>query len=125
VRWNRRSLLTACEALIKREDVEIRLATVDPSESTAHVQYAWSKKNGTYDVRITLDPSQGGLIESLLHECLHVVLDREIESCFNKPLEEAIIKALERDLYVKAMKKADVARWRQLINFKLEEEEND
>jgi len=120
-KWNRVTLLQACEDLVHREDVTLKLRNVDPSVSTAHVDYRWNKKRGPYDIEIVLDPSQGGLIESLIHECLHVVLDSDIASCFNATLEEKVIAALEQDLWRKRMKKRDVVRWRALINSKLEE----
>jgi hypothetical protein len=120
VKWNRKSLLRACEALIEREDFHLRLATVDPKESTAHVEYGWKRGGGVHDINVTLDPSQGGLIESLLHECLHVVLSDLIGDSFNARLEEVIIRELERELWAKAMKSPEVAHWRSLIDRKLE-----
>lgn len=121
-KWNRVNLLQACEDLLARDDLTLIMCSVDPSASTAHVTYAWDKKRGPHDIEITIDPSQGGLIESTMHECLHVVLDSDIASCFNKGLEERIIKALEKDLWLKRLKSRDVVRWRALINSKLEKE---
>jgi hypothetical protein len=122
VKWNRRSLLRACEDLIKRDDFTVRLRTIDPKYSTAHVEYGWGEDSGIHDISVTLDPSQGGLIESLLHECLHVVLADLMHGNFNSTLEERIIRTLEEDLWKKAMKSPDVARWRSLLNKKLEED---
>ena len=99
----------------------MRLGTIDPKISTAYVTSTWDPENGHHDIVVTLDPSQGGLIESMLHECLHIILSDEIADHFNRAVEETIIHAVERDVWVKSMKPADIARWRLLINTKLEE----
>lgn len=122
MKWNRRSLVRACEALIERDDFTVRLGSIDPDCATAAVDYGWNEEDGAYDIQVTLDPSQGGLIESLLHECLHVVLASELGGKFNARLEEVLVKALESELWVKAMKSPEVARWRSLLDRKLEDE---
>jgi hypothetical protein len=121
VKWNRKSLLRACEELIAREDFTVQLRTIDPKDATAHVNYEWNRRDGAHNIQVTLDPSQGGLIESLLHECLHVVLADEIGDRFNARLEEVLVKALEDELWRKAMKSPEVARWRSLIDRKTDD----
>ena len=120
MKWNRKTLLAACEELIRRDDFTLKLATIDPKCATAHVEWSWGGEKGAHDFEVTIDASQGGLIESLLHECLHIVVAEQIGDQFNAALEESIIKALERDLWMKAMKTPQVMRWRALINQKLE-----
>ena len=119
-RWNRKTLLKACEALISRKDFFLKLATIDPKISTAHIEYTWGGTKGNRNFRCTIDASQGGLIESLLHECLHIVVVEQIGDNFNTPLEEVVIRALEGDLWRKGFKTADVKRWRALIKGKLD-----
>lgn len=120
-KWNRKTLLAACEALIEREDFQLRLGTIDPKVSTAHVEYTWGDERGAHDISVVLDSTQTGLIEGLLHECLHVVLADSIADNFNRKLEEVCVRHLEQELWNKTMKSADVIRWRTIINQKLEE----
>lgn len=101
----------------------MRLRTIDTPGTTAHVEYGWSAEDGVHDIDITVDPAQGGLIESTLHECLHLVLTNDIHFRFNKLLEERIIRRLEEELWRKGMSAKDAQRWRTLINSKLEESE--
>ena len=119
-RWNRISLRKACESLIERDDFSLRLATIDPKIATAHIEYTWGGTKGNRNFRCTIDASQGGLIESLLHETLHIVVAPEIGDNFNTPLEEVVIRALEGDLWRKGFKTADVKKWRSLIKRKLD-----
>ncbi len=106
-----------------RDDFHVRLGTIDPKTSTAYVDAMWTPEEGYHDIFVTLDPSQGGIIESMLHECLHIVIAEHIGDEFNRTLEEIIIHAVEREVWVKSMKAADTIRWRALINSKLEEAE--
>lgn len=120
MKWNRRSLLKACEELIQRPDFRIKISSMDARDVTGHVTYLWDEKTSRHrDIRVTLDPTQGGLIESLLHECLHVVLTPVVHLNFNTRLEEDIVQRLERELWVKTMKPEDVRVWRRLIKEKL------
>jgi hypothetical protein len=121
VKFNRRSLIRACEDLLRREDCQVRLATILDEKTTARCEYHWDPEKGVSDMRLTLDPSAGGLIESALHEALHIVLADEIGEVFNRCTEEVIIRALERELWVKGFKGADTKRWRALLNGKLEQ----
>lgn len=116
-RWNRASLLKACEQLLGRADLQIRLKPVQEPDTAG---FTADYRNGEIqNILITVDLAQGGLIESVLHELLHIVLDREVNQRFNLPLEEAMIKALEKQLFTKAIKKGALARWRRLIRAKL------
>ena len=115
--WTRPLLLRACEALLSREDCHLRLRSISDAQTTANCSYRPSP-SGPIDIVLTTDPAKGGLIESFLHEALHVVLNQHIGERFSVTLDEVLIKALQRELWVK-FKKADVTRWRRLINAKL------
>jgi hypothetical protein len=120
-KWNRRSLLMACEDLLHDPRVELRLRTITTPNITAHVTAEYEDDNQTLKrAVVTLDPAQGGLIECALHELLHIVLDKEAGSLFNALLEEKIIKTMEVELFAKAIKPKDAKRWRKIINDKLE-----
>ncbi len=119
LKYNRITLLKACEALIRRSDFTLKLRTINPKSCTAHVTYTHNLPDSPCDFVVTIDGSQGGLIESLLHETLHIVLHEEIGGNFNGALEETLIKSLERDLWIKAFKPPVVRRWRLLLKEKL------
>lgn len=118
-RWTRTSLLQACEEVLQRSTTVLRLQPVRAANTTAGFE-GDIMTDGTIDnVVITVDTAQGGLIESVLHELLHVVLDQELNAKFNSLLEERMIKSLEQELFVKTINKGHLRRWRRLIKSKL------
>ena len=116
--WNPRTLLLACETALKRPDSTLRVATIRDPVLTAKCEFSWDGKRAS-DSEFVVDPAKGGLVESFLHEALHVVLAQEIGERFNPTLDEVIIKALERELWMK-IKKRDLVRWRALLAARIE-----
>ena len=120
MRWTRTTLLTACEAILADPAISLRLRTIRAQNVTSHVDATFTPKGEIEHGLVTLDPALGGLIECALHEALHLALGPVINANFNDALEEVVIRALERDLWVMAMRsKRRVARWRRLLNAKL------
>lgn len=119
MRWNRESLFRACESLLSRQDTQVRLRTIKDPNLGAHGTYHWTK-NQASEVLITIDPAKSSLVEACLHEALHAVLQAQIGQNFNPCLEEAIIQALEKDLWKEAFSgRKRTERWRKIINAKL------
>ena len=119
--WNRKSLLTAAELLLRNPGTTLVLRKLPEPGPTAHVASDEGPEGSRINVTITLDPARGGIVEAALHEALHIVLDREIGGKFNQALEEVLIKALERDLWAGPLKGPTFRRWRRLIRKKLQE----
>lgn len=119
-RWNRQTLLAACEAVLQRDDVRLVRGKATTDNVTAHFDADVREDGAICNIVITVDPDQGGLIECVLHELLHIVLDQTINASFNSTLEERMIKALEQELFVKTINKGHLRRWRKLVNEKLE-----
>ena len=119
-RWNRQSLLKACEKLLKRPDCTLHLQPIiKEDKTTAFGQYSLMKLTGEISkIRLVVDPAKSSLVEGFLHEALHIVLREELGGKFNETLEEILVKALERELWIK-MPKGAGERWRRLINEKL------
>lgn len=118
-RWTRTSLLKACEEVLQRPTTVLQLHQVTENMITAGFEADVMTDGSIENVVITVDPAQGGLIESVLHELLHVVLDQELNAKFNTLLEEKMIKSLEQELFVKTINKGHLRRWRRLIKSKL------
>lgn len=116
-KWNRRSLLSSCEALLSRDDCQLRIRTITDDQTTAKCSFMW-KDGQASDIRLTVDPAKGGLVESFLHEALHVVLAQDLGERFSTALDEVLVHALERELWIK-LRKNDLARWKHLITKKL------
>lgn len=114
--WNRRNLLRACEDLLRRDDCTLKLKTIN-SGSTATCDFT-TTETGVKHITLVVDPSIASLVEGFLHEALHVVLV-QLDEQFNDALEEVLVRALERELWVKTMNPEATARWRKLINEKL------
>jgi hypothetical protein len=118
-RWNRTTLLKACEDVLMRDDVRLELREVNGKNLTAGFEGDYDPRKGITNIVITVDQDQGGLIESVLHELLHIVLDDMLNANFNSALEEKMVKALEVDLFVRAIRQGNLKRWRKLIDSKL------
>lgn len=117
MRWNCRSLLNACETLLKRSDCTLHLARIASTNVTAQNSFTWVDDQAS-NIRLTVDPAQASLVEGFLHEALHVVLAKEF-GAFNEVLEEEIVRAIEQHLWRKTFRREDTNRWRRLINGKL------
>lgn len=117
-KWNRRSLIRACEDLIAREDCIVELGGITDPKVSAHAVYDVDHRWKPSDIRFRIDPSKSSLIEGLLHEALHVVVGRDLGG-FNPGLDEVLVQALERELWVKGFKREDIKRWKGLIERKL------
>lgn len=117
-KWNRVTLLGACEDMLRRDDVRLIVGPVKEPLTARYVADV-DASGRLSNIEIRVDPAQGGLIESVLHELLHVVLDSILGARFNSPLEECMVKALERDLFLKAIKHGGLRRWRRLIESKI------
>jgi len=117
-KWNRKSLLRACEEVLNRSDCTIELGGVTEAKTTAWGKYDMNPAGEPSNIRFRLDPSKSSLIEGLLHEALHVVLDRYLVG-FSEGLEEVVIRAIEEDLWKKGFSPGDVKRWRALIERKI------
>ncbi len=117
-KWNCRTLLSACETLLKRPDCTLTLRTLREEGVTAQNSYNWANGQPS-NIHLTVDPAQASLVEGFLHEALHIVLGNELGEHFNSVLEEAQVKAIEHHLWTKTMRRGDLARWRRLINAKL------
>ena len=121
MKWNRLTLLESCEELLRRDDLVIKWATVNEKNTTAHFVADVNPEGWLENIVITVDPAQGGLIECVLHECLHIVLQHHVADHFNSMLEEEIVKALERNLWTKGIANAGKVRlWKRLIKAKIQ-----
>lgn len=117
-KWNRRSLIRACEDLIAREDCVIELGGITDPKVSAHAAYDLDQKWKPSNIRLRVDPDKSSLIEGLLHEALHVVVGFDLKG-FSPGLDEVIVQSLERELWVKGFKREDIKRWKGLIDRKL------
>lgn len=117
-KWNRRSLIRACEELLGRDDCLVELGVITDPKVTARCEYDLDQKWKPSNIRLRVDPSKSSLIEGLLHEALHVVVGREMRG-FNEGLEEKLIQALEEEIWRRGFKGRDVRRWQALIERKL------
>ena len=119
-RWNRKTLLAACEAVLRRPDTRLLNRTLKEPGPVAKFTGNIEPNDSLSNVTIYLDPSRMGLVEGALHETLHVVLNQQVGGCFNEALEEVIMKALERDLWIKVLTHRRFKTWRKLVNGKLQ-----
>ena len=117
-KWNRKSLLRACEEVLNQADCAVVLGGVGEVKTTAWGEYDLDSAGRATNIRFRIDPSKASLIEGLLHEALHVVLDRYLVG-FSEGLEEVVIRAIEEDLWKKGFSPGDVKRWRALIERKI------
>lgn len=117
-KWNRRSLLRACEEILTRSDTTIKLQSINIKGVTAKTSWTHTA-NGVSEVSIIIDPNQAGQIEATLHEVLHVVLVNQIRTRFHLSLEEVVIGALEVELWKRAFKPEDVVRWKGILGRKI------
>jgi hypothetical protein len=117
-KWNRRSLLLACEEILSRSDTSIKLQPIHVKGVTARTSFTFDESRVSR-VLIIIDPSQSGQIEAALHEALHVILVNQIRGRFHVSLEETVVKALEVELWKRAFRPKDIARWRGILGRKL------
>lgn len=97
--------------LARSERIEFYMADLTGQECTAML--VWGS-NGLPD-RILLDPYLGGLIESTIHELLHIHQKRPTKD-LGKELEEAHMEAFE-DRVVRYVNRSDkrIQWWRRCI----------
>ncbi len=117
-KWNRRSLLRACEELLSRPDTSIKLQNINLKGVTAKTSFTHTEE-GVSGVLIVIDPNQSGSIEAALHEILHVLLVNQVRGKFHVSLEEVVVRALERELWARAFKPADTKRWKAILERKI------
>lgn len=106
--------------VLRRADTRIALRKVLDPMTTATGTYNFSDGRAV-KLLITIDPAKGGLVEAALHEALHVLF---AESGFpaNDAIEEVLVHALERELWVKMVKGKEMAKWRRTVERKIKAE---
>ena len=81
------------------------------------------ERNGR--ARVTVDPHQSGMIEGVIHECLHVVLDAALLATFSPrerapSLWEAVLDTLETVIAEDVLSSPEeTEKWRKAIDRKL------
>ena len=68
-------------------------------------------------IQIYIDPSRIGVIQGVIHELLHVTLNKEL-SPLGTQLEELAVKKYTEKLWL-TMRNKDVPVWREAINRKV------
>lgn len=108
--WSISSLLRECMALLRDRNTRVTFRFHDPSKKSADSEYS------DHERKITIDASQDGYVSSMIHELLHMVLDRDISERFNEDVQEAIISGLEQACYRRVSKSKYMMRtWREEI----------
>jgi hypothetical protein len=119
--WTEGSLLLACRRILSQPDTKLyRDPNLDSRDCAARSTWSYDDKTGEVDnVKIVIDHTQSGDVQSVLHELLHVVLDRSLQH-FNGTIQEEIIYCLEKHLYNKISNSHYKMRsWRKLIASKV------
>ena len=81
----------------------------------------WESLRPLKQALIRVDPFKEGQIKCVVHELLHLTFELEFAKLFNKPLNEALILALEDEIddFIKDSARR-TSMWRKTIDAKLE-----
>jgi hypothetical protein len=112
VKWSLERLEKACRKVLKSR-TKLSLAKLpDPTMATA----TWESDR---PVIIKVDNQSVALLNGVIHELLHVVLDDDL-TLYDQPLEEAIIEAFEEAVcdYVKRSR-SRLSWWRKEIKTRI------
>lgn len=120
--WTEGSVLRECRAILKQADTSVSRGELDSTRVCAHSSWVTDSRNRPCNVRIVIDNTMGGEVESVIHELIHIALTRSL-SQFNADLEETVVAAMEKVLFRRVSKSPYMMRaWRRMIASKLNAE---
>lgn len=103
-KWTRASLKRAIRALIQRDDLTIEQKDYVHGVATSD----WYKQGE--NIHIRCDIHKDGLITSVIHELIHIALEKEMQP-FTYTIEEWMVAGIEREMFAHISKSPAQIRW--------------
>jgi hypothetical protein len=93
-KWTRARLKKRLKELIQTPDLVIYQRPLIGSVATS----TWNRRQKELAITIFADSHQDGLVASVVHELIHIALEREMEP-FTDQVEEWLVTGVEEKLY--------------------------
>ena len=111
----RRKVLTC----LNREVTKIHLIRIGEKERhCAHSEYDLDTPVGKGEIEMWIDVYNSSLVLAVIHEILHRILDKHLDTWATYDLYETFLLSLEKEIY-KPLTRKQKRRWRNVINSKV------